>query len=40
MVFSVEHADGTGSAAKLAYGAGWLFYQGWGAEDARMAQTR
>ena len=40
MVFSVEHADGTGSAVKLAYRAGWMFYQGWGSEDARMAQTR
>lgn len=40
VVFSVEHADGSGSAAKLAYNAGWLYYKGWGAEEARMAQTR
>ena len=32
VVFSVEHADGTGSAAKLAHRAGWLFYQGQGFE--------
>lgn len=40
VVFSVEHADGTASAAELAYGAGWLYYQGWGSDEARMAQTR
>ncbi|KAL3138653.1 hypothetical protein ABBQ32_006413 [Trebouxia sp. C0010 RCD-2024] len=40
VVFSVEHADGTASAAHLAHGGGWLYYQGWGSEDGRMAQTR
>lgn len=40
VVFSVEHADGTASAAQLAYGGGWLYYQGWGSEENRMAQTR
>ena len=40
VVFSVEHADGTASAAQLAYGAGWLYYKGWGSEEERMAQTR
>ncbi|KAA6419127.1 MAG: Platelet-activating factor acetylhydrolase [Trebouxia sp. A1-2] len=40
VVFSVEHADGTASAAQLAYGAGWLYYKGWGSEENRMAQTR
>ncbi len=40
VVFSVEHADGTASAAQLAYGAGWLYYKGWGSEEDRMAQTR
>lgn len=40
IVFSVEHADGTASAAELAYGGGWLYYQGWGSEENRMAQTR
>ncbi len=40
IVFSVEHADGTASAAQLAYGAGWLYYKGWGSEEERMAQTR
>ena len=36
----IEHADGTAAATKLAYGAGWLFYEGWGTEDVRMSQTR
>ena len=40
VVFSVEHTDGTASAARLAHGGGWLFYQGWGSEEGRMAQTR
>ena len=40
VVFSVEHADGTASAAQLAYGAGWLYYKGWGSEEERMTQTR
>lgn len=40
VVFSVEHTDGTASAAHLAQGGGWLFYQGWGSEEGRMAQTR
>ena len=40
VVFSVEHADGTASAAHLAHGGGWLYYQGWGTEEGRMAQTR
>lgn len=40
IVFSVEHADGTASAAELAYGGGWLYYQGWGSEENRMGQTR
>ena len=40
IVFSVEHTDGTASAARLAHSGGWLFYQGWGSEEGRMAQTR
>ena len=40
IVFSVEHADGTASAVRLAHGGGWLYYQGWGSEEGRMAQTR
>ena len=36
----IEHADGTAAATKLAYGAGWLFYEGWGTEEVRMSQTR
>ena len=36
----MEHADGTASAAKLAKGAGWLYYEGWGTEENRMRQTR
>lgn len=40
MVCMLEHADGTAAATKLAYGAGWLFYEGWGTEEVRMSQTR
>ena len=40
VVFAVEHADGTASTAKLAEGAGCLYYQGWGTEENRMRQTR
>lgn len=40
VVFSVEHADGTASAAHLAHGGGWLYYKGWGSEEGRMGQTR
>lgn len=36
----MEHADGTASTAKLAQGAGWLYYSGWGTEENRMRQTR
>eukprot|EP00891_Asterochloris_glomerata_P008480 jgi/Astpho2/8480/fgenesh1_pg.00125_%23_4_t len=40
VVCMLEHADGTAAATKLAYGAGWLFYEGWGTEEVRMSQTR
>ena len=40
VVCMIEHADGTAAATKLAYGAGWLFYEGWGTEEVRMSQTR
>ena len=40
VVCMIEHADGTAAASKLAYGAGWLFYEGWGTEEVRMSQTR
>ena len=40
VVCMIEHADGTAAATRLAYGAGWLFYEGWGTEEVRMSQTR
>jgi len=40
VVLALEHADGTAAAARLAGGAGWRFYSGWGSEAERMRQTQ
>jgi platelet-activating factor acetylhydrolase len=40
VVLAVEHADGTASAARLAGGRGWRFYQGLGGEEGQVGKTR